>query len=683
VDVVVISCESIVEVHVDLLVHLLVDVRPFGHGHAAVHGPELGKENPCDAERPVEADGMRAGTRLASRRIMSQIRPTSFGIVLLFVSACGGDDSVVCGAGTVERNGVCRPADGDEDSDSDTDSNGGCAGRDFDGDGQVSEACGGDDCNDGDTTVHPGADDVFGDGVDQGCDGVDGVDDDRDGHAREADDCDDESATVYTGAPDPDGDCVDQDCDGLGGPDEDGDGFASTACAGDDCDDASTEVTPAAADPAGDGEDTNCDGMDGEDLDGDGYVSIPSGGDDCDDGDAATYPGAIDLFGDGVDQDCAGGDGVDADGDGHASVPSGGDDCDDADAAIHPGVVEDEDWAIETVDDEGDTGWFAQIALDGDDVHIGYWDATSHDLRYAYDALGVWVLDSVVSSFDYSTSSFTLADGFAHFTYSSNYSEGLHHASNDPFAWTVDEVRDARAGGNSFVVSEGGLLHVVYDAGPSEPYSLEYASGTPGAWTTEVVSTGCSTLTYTCSGRLTVVDGVPHVTWVEPDMVYYAFRDAGGWTIEPIEPVVDGDNPSARPSIAVDGGVVRVVWYDYYATGDLKYGKRDADGEWTVETIDTSVNGFQDSLVVEDGVAYVAYVTGIGGQVNYATNIRGAWEIETVEDGGDAGYAGYASLALGADTVHVAYRLGAADGDLMYAHRSRPDGTDSDCDGRD
>lgn len=83
---------------------------------------------------------------------------------------------------------------------------------DLDGDGFVD-----DDCAPEDPSVHPGANDVPYDGLDQDCDGMDLCDADGDGHDAGAcggDDCNDQDESVFPGANDPGGDDVDGNCSG-------------------------------------------------------------------------------------------------------------------------------------------------------------------------------------------------------------------------------------------------------------------------------------------------------------------------------------------------------------------------------------------------------------------------------------------------------------------------------------
>ena len=252
------------------------------------------------------------------------------------------------------------------------------------------------DCNDGDATIFPGADEsAFGcDGIDQDCDGSadNGV-----------------TRTVF----------VDADQDGFGGETEqqvpcNEPNPAGTTEVGGDCDDDDPGSFPGATELC-DGVDQDCDGVVDNgakvdvfaDADGDGFGagpglevdcggSVPSGfvqNDlDCNDFDPTISPAASEVC-DGVDQDCNGqiDDGatidafVDADGDGFgtgaptpiacAAVGNGfsliGGDCDDANAAIAPNAEEVCDGVDNDCSGFADDGLEIEVFLDADGDGFG------------------------------------------------------------------------------------------------------------------------------------------------------------------------------------------------------------------------------------------------------------------------------------------------------------------------
>jgi len=244
----------------------------------------------------------------------------------------------------------------------------GCICPDRDGDGHTDAVCGGDDCNDFDATIYPGAPEQCTDGIDNNC--------------NSQIDCADAGCAT------------DATCQNCAATDQDGDGYSTAGgiCGPIDCDDTDPSVHPGATEVC-DGKDTNCDGVRWQtdyDRDGDG---VPQCGGDCDDNDANRYPGAPELC-NGVDDDCNNSvplnerdldhDGVrvcdvpsdcndndatiapnqaevcgdnkdnncngqideagcicpDRDADGHTDAVCGGDDCNDFDATIYPGAPE-------------------------------------------------------------------------------------------------------------------------------------------------------------------------------------------------------------------------------------------------------------------------------------------------------------------------------------------------------
>ena len=179
---------------------------------------------------------------------------------------------------------------------------------DADGDGFDSPAAGGEDCDDTDASVYPGATDTWYDGVDSDCEGDDDYDQDLDGYDDAdygGDDCDDTDATLHPGATDTWYDGEDTDCDGHSDYDKDGDGQDSSSYRGLDCDDTDPDIYFGADDAPYDGVDSNCDGGSDYDADGDGYESDDYGGDDCDDSDVNRNPSVSDGHDD-FDSDCDG-----------------------------------------------------------------------------------------------------------------------------------------------------------------------------------------------------------------------------------------------------------------------------------------------------------------------------------------------------------------------------------------
>ena len=214
----------------------------------------------------------------------------------------------------------------------------------------------GSDCNDADSGIHPGAVEIDGDGIDQDCDGFDGkvwfLDADLDGYGSNStkrantrpsgyvttgNDCNDSNRNIHPGAPEIPNNGIDEDCDGKDAgiwfQDSDRDGFGNVnkrhignlAPAGfisdsTDCNDSNDRIHPGAKEIAGNGIDEDCDGIDAlrqyRDKDDDGFgnpdfwmeddILIPghvTNAFDCNDENPKINPVADELC-DGLDNNC-------------------------------------------------------------------------------------------------------------------------------------------------------------------------------------------------------------------------------------------------------------------------------------------------------------------------------------------------------------------------------------------
>lgn len=208
---------------------------------------------------------------------------------------------------------------------------------DNDDDGYFAMNCGGNDCDDNNNMVHPDADEILCNRINEDCDGTtsDTEDADMDGFNCLLD-CDDTSALASpANRNEVCGDGVDNDCDPetTEDGDVDGDTFNCTV----DCNDNNAMVYPGRTEICNNGVNDDCDRdamgvllatatRDVFDGDGDGaFCNV-----DCNDMNMSIRPGVTDIMCSGVDEDCnpTTTDGPDVDRDGASCAL----DCDDNDA---------------------------------------------------------------------------------------------------------------------------------------------------------------------------------------------------------------------------------------------------------------------------------------------------------------------------------------------------------------
>ncbi|MEC7984969.1 MAG: putative metal-binding motif-containing protein [Myxococcota bacterium] len=137
------------------------------------------------------------------------------------------------------------------------------------------------------------------------------IDNDGDNYTENQGDCDDTNSTVYPGAEEVENG-YDDDCNGLiDEGDDDGDGYNEEQL---DCNDNDPTVNPGAVEVAN-GIDDNCNGLIDEntenyDDDGDGYcesgncVNTTNSAQDCNDADILVSPSETEICGDGIDNNC-------------------------------------------------------------------------------------------------------------------------------------------------------------------------------------------------------------------------------------------------------------------------------------------------------------------------------------------------------------------------------------------
>ncbi|MEC8832320.1 MAG: MopE-related protein [Bacteroidota bacterium] len=167
---------------------------------------------------------------------------------------------------------------------------------DFDGDGVMSDL----DCDDTNPDIHPNAEEIPYNGIDDDCDPAT-LDDylDQDGF-NTINDCDDTNPNIHPNGEEIPYNGIDDDCDAATLDDDlDQDGFGNI----DDCDDSNPNIHPNAEEIPYNGIDDDCDPATlDDDLDQDGFNTI----DDCDDTNPNIHPNAEEILDNQIDENCDG-----------------------------------------------------------------------------------------------------------------------------------------------------------------------------------------------------------------------------------------------------------------------------------------------------------------------------------------------------------------------------------------
>lgn len=213
-----------------------------------------------------------------------------------------------------------------------------------------------------------------------------------------------------------------------------------------------------------------------------------------------------------------------------------------------------------------------------------------------------------------------------------------------PVEWTVAAVDAEPASDAVLVLDESGRVHFAYITADAE---VRYASGAPGAWESETLQ-GEAGMDATVDVAVDASSRV-HVAFREtragdPILVHGLREAGGGWTMSDVERL-GGD-----PSLVVDADGVAHLAILYTSGWELHYGRRRADGSWTVTTLDVeSPQRFPAIALDPDGALHLAYAA--DGQLHHAPAFTEAWAPTVV---GPVWSAAKASLEIDASGgVHV------------------------------
>jgi subtilisin family serine protease len=328
-------------------------------------------------------------------------------------------------------------------------------------------------------------------------------------------------------------------------------------------------------------------------------------------------------------------------------------------SALHQNAVGVKRWDLQPVDTDFAAGWpYTSIAVDAQGrPHIAYFIDLLQDLRYAWWTGHQWIRQTVDAPGNAGISASVALDGQnrAHLAYLSWNGEEpgptVRYARRGDFDWEIEDVTaPSTAFGTHIAVDTAGRPHILYS--DYAQHALRYAWREAGGWHVETVNPG-GILGY---DHALVLDaqGRPHVVYEDlpgaagTSGLKYAVRTAGTWHTSLVDPALGAYDCA----IALDAADRPHVAYLSRFTNLLTYAAPNG-AAWTRETAASSPGlGFGLSLEVQGGMPQILHHSPTDG-LRYITRSAAGWKSSIVH-AGDAGF--FNDTAVGAGgTLHVAY----------------------------
>lgn len=304
-------------------------------------------------------------------------------------------------------------------------------------------------------------------------------------------------------------------------------------------------------------------------------------------------------------------------------------------------------WIMYPVDTSGHAGPLSSIAIDNQGrPHIVYCRTNTSTLMYAYyDQAAGWIVESTGAQLKPTAQPSIALDSInrPHVAFYCEAVTSLGYATRSAGLWSYHLADNLGKAGFycSIGIGTGDKPYIAYndytDLSPNQQKLKLAVMPTWGLWTREVVDTGYLYGQY-CS--LSVENQTPHIIYNGGGTIRYATKAAGTW----LTSFVDNFTLYSRTSVkAVNGSV-----YAAYRNIGVRYAQKSAN-TWNIEDAPLVVDMGQIAMAM-DTVLRPHMVCIYGGNVLYARRMVSGWEIETVDNSGNA-----AGPSIAVDRHHRAH----------------------------